>query len=483
MARSPAARRRDKPRRPSPDDRPPPPPSRPSARDAAYRRLAIDAERFPEIGIAPLETPGLDGRDAALARAIHRVAVRRWLTLRRVISGYLKPNFEDIEPSMRAVLLGGAAQLLFLDRVPDHAVLDESVEWAKRNIRPGAGGMVNAVLRRVASSVDGRVDAWEDRPDLVPLPDGGALKLTKPLLQQETLPRWSAAFSLPTGLLRKWAEDIGEEGALVRARHAIVEAPITLSVPDGFEHADETAPHDTPGSVIYTGDASKLGAWLDARTGVWAQDAGSSESLSKLAGGDWTGKLIVDWCAGKGTKTRQLARLAPGARIVACDPDEARAGDLEETARRLDNTEAMTPDEARRACDGRADLVVLDVPCSNTGVLPRRPEAAYRALYGHAPADARSEVAAWRVVVEGPRPPLAPAPATHGGAALKGRRRAWTGARFEEVPVLDRYALSPGAVLEGPCIVEERVSTAVIAGPARVEVDRSGALIARPGLG
>ncbi|MEL7349087.1 MAG: hypothetical protein AAFN17_15120, partial [Pseudomonadota bacterium] len=112
-------------------------------------------------------------------------------------------------------------------------------------------------------------------------------------------------------------------------------------------------------------------------------------------------------------------------------------------------------------------------------------EAGYTALYGHTVPEAAVEVAAWRVIVEGPHPALSPAPPaggnTGGGAAaLKGHRRAWTGAGFEEVPVYDRYALVPGSTLAGPAIVEERESTAVIAGPATIEVDPAGTLIARP---
>ena len=52
---------------------------------------------------------------------------------------------------MQAALMGGAAQLLLMDRVPDHAVLDETVEWAKTAVRVGAGGMVNAILRKIAA--------------------------------------------------------------------------------------------------------------------------------------------------------------------------------------------------------------------------------------------------------------------------------------------------------------------------------------------
>ena len=88
-------------------------------------------------------------------------------------------------------------------------------------------------------------------------------------------------------------------------------------------------------------------------------------------------QVVVDFCAGRGTKTVQLATAFPAARIVATDPDDARRQDLAKAASRFANIEVLGPDRIPD-CFQAADLVVADVPCSNTGVLPRRPEAAYR---------------------------------------------------------------------------------------------------------
>ena len=104
-------------------------------------------------------------------------------------------------------------------------------------------------------------------------------------------------------------------------------------------------------------------------------------------------------------------------------------------------------------------------------------EAAYRAQYGQTPPQAEPEATAWRLVVEGPRPALRFAAAARGGEALKGRRRLRTAEGVAEVPVFDRYALRPGAALDGPAIVEERESAVVIDGPARIHAHETGALI------
>ncbi|MEM6942281.1 MAG: hydantoinase/oxoprolinase family protein, partial [Pseudomonadota bacterium] len=113
-------------------------------------------------------------------------------------------------------------------------------------------------------------------------------------------------------------------------------------------------------------------------------------------------------------------------------------------------------------------------------------ETAYEALYGHRVPNAAVEVVSWRVTVAGPRPPLAIAPPAAAGTALKGHRRAFlaegagAGGSFAEVPVYDRYALTPGSELAGPAIVEERESTVVITGPAAITVDAAGNLVATP---
>lgn len=120
-----------------------------------------------------------------------------------------------------------------------------------------------------------------------------------------------------------------------------------------------------------------------------------------------------------------------------------------------------------------------------TGELRRAFEDAYTALYGHTVRNTPIDVVLWRVVATGPRPcltlPRAPGPdGATGDAARKGARRAWVPERraFEDVPVLDRYALAAGVTLTGPAIVEERESTAVIGAGGWARVDEWGNLVA-----
>ena len=129
------------------------PPRIQTARGIAADALAHAAADFPDLAPAALDTARLDGRDAALALAIHRTALQRWMTIEHLLDRFTKQPCRSLEPGLRGVLLSAGAQLLFMDRLPTHAVVDESVSLARAMVREGAPPLVNAVLRRLASLV------------------------------------------------------------------------------------------------------------------------------------------------------------------------------------------------------------------------------------------------------------------------------------------------------------------------------------------
>src|SRR5687767_2670918 len=171
-----------------------------NARELVTSHIAGQARTFPELEIAPLDTAGLDGRDAALARAIDHAVVRRWLTLQAIIQKELSRPWEQVEPKLQASLLVGAAQLLLLDRLPDHAVINETVEWAKRRVRSKAGGLINAVLRKIAGLRAELTEALNPKSlarNELPIHDGRVWRLSEDVFAGEFVPRLAQQTSHP----------------------------------------------------------------------------------------------------------------------------------------------------------------------------------------------------------------------------------------------------------------------------------------------
>ena len=347
------------------------------ARGRVLGRLSRDAASFPEISLSPLDTGGLSARDAALAGAIHHEVGRRWVTLRYVCEHHLTRPFNKLDPPVRAALLGGAAQLLLLDRVPAHAAIDTSVEWVKGH-NPKAAALVNAVLRGISRITGDRADAWDDRRDAIPLSDGSARTFKEDVLPEDALDRVGVATGVPASLIRRWGERVGADEARALALHTLCDPPIVFNTAhaSGVDTIDALEAHELEGFSVYTGSREDLRGLLTSRSDLWIQDAGSGQALGLARG--LSPRVIVDVCAGKGTKTRQLAAMFPDAQILATDVDKGRFAALSRVFAGHGRVRVLEIEALRREALERAELVVLDVPCSNTGVLPRRGEAKYR---------------------------------------------------------------------------------------------------------
>lgn len=345
-------------------------------------RIAALASRFPDLGIPEQE---IDESPAPpLARAIEHEVRRRWLTLAAVCERSLDGgSWQRLEPRLKATLLAGAAQLLLFDGEPDHAVVDAAVSWASRRIRRGAGGLANAVLRRVAesrveriASGDARAASFERHRDVLPRRDGSAWRLASETFAAEPVERLSQQTSHGRELLLHWINAHGFKAARDLAAHGLLSAPTILAGPEtAFPDDPGLEPHEATGFRVFAADPASLARFLGAHPRLRVQDPASAAPVEATA--TLRPRRILDLCAGRGTKTRQLASMHPAAEIVAVEPNEARRRDLERVAAGLPQITVIGHD-GLPSLAGSIDLAVLDVPCSNTAVLPRRPEARYR---------------------------------------------------------------------------------------------------------
>jgi len=350
-----------------------------SARDAALRVLCDHAASYPDLIPRTIDDPALDPRDASLARTIVGACVTRWITLSFIIESVSGRDLGSLEPTMRAVLLSGAAQLLLMDRIPAHAAIDESVEWAKRSIRPGAGGMVNAVLRKIARARGETAARYDQDADQIPLRDGAGRVILGAAWPEEPKKRLGLRYALPRSTVRRWSK-AHPDRYVELAAHTIMRPPTIVHGidPDVAAGIEDLSPHDEPGFFVYGGAPSALGALLEAHPGLRVQDPSSASVVARVPACE--PGIVVDLCAGQGTKTHQFLERFPGARVIACEVDEARLATLRETFGGNDRVEVVHADQAGGLVGGGADLVSADVPCTNSGVLARRAEARSRAM-------------------------------------------------------------------------------------------------------
>ena len=313
-----------------------------AARRAAYDvvRRVFEQEAYADRAFAAA-AEGLDDRDRALAQRIAYGTVQRARTLDHGIEALGRRPVRKLDPPVLAALRIGAYQLAYLDGVPTHAAVNESVELVRRARLERAVPFTNAVLRRLSEGLRELVES---------LPDG-ALKLS--------YPDWVADV---------WERDLGHEEAIALMRSQNEPPETAVRVVRGEVDGEPT---DVPGVVrVARVDAEAL---ADGR--IWPQSRGSA--LAGLAVGAKEDERTLDVCAAPGGKATQLA-----GEVVAVEKHPGRARELEENAARLSATNVRVVNAD--ALDLPAELTgfdraLVDAPCSGLGVLNQRPDLRWRA--------------------------------------------------------------------------------------------------------
>jgi 16S rRNA (cytosine967-C5)-methyltransferase len=347
------------------------------ARTCAYGilRRVFDQGAYADRALAGAAS-GLDPRDRALAMRLVYGTVQRRATLDHVAAQLAGRDTATIDAPLLAALRLGLYQLLFLDSVPAHAAVNDSVTLAKR---AGGGGfrLVNAILRRAAREGRELLDALDDRT-----PQSAALR-----------------HSVPVWIAELWWRELGADGA--RALLAGVNEPAESSlrantlVTDAASLAAElpvatALPGDPPEALIALEpfDVQQSRAW---REGACMPQSRAS-MLVAHAVAPRSGDRILDLCAAPGGKTTHLAALmgATG-EVVAVERHPGRAAALRRTARRMHapSVRVEVGDAGAQLVEPPFDRVLLDPPCSGLGTLRSRPDLRWRV----SPADVAELVA------------------------------------------------------------------------------------------
>lgn len=307
----------------------------------------------------------LQPHDAGLATELV-YGVLRWRgVLDQRLAHVSGRKHKDIDRRLIDILRVGAYQIDFLDRVPDHAVVDSAVRQAKR--RKAHPGFVNAVLRKYA-----RLAPLERRPPPLPADAPAQQKM-----RSET--------GLPNELTQVLLDALGPSDALSFARASMMPAPLTLRVNELRATASELLaeiPGSTPGAIdgaiqLPSGVRtlpSDLAAVEEGR--ATPQDEASMRVVELLA--PQPGERVLDVCAAPGGKTTHMAeRMRDSGEVLAYDRLPRRLAQVDASAQRLGLSIVRTL-EVLPEVGELFDRVLVDAPCSGLGTLRRHPELRWK---------------------------------------------------------------------------------------------------------
>jgi 16S rRNA (cytosine967-C5)-methyltransferase len=331
--------------------------------------------------------PGLsDPRDRALVEAICFAALRHRARYEAALAAWMPRPLPRRDASLRALLYAGFAQLDPL-ALPAHAALAATVEAARASGRQHQAGLVNALLRRAQR------DGLPAAPPEAAWPEWLRAQVRADWGDATAAEIFAAGAAQAPTWLRVNRRRESVDGYAARLREAGVDAQACDGLPDALRIDAPVAPATLPGFAA--GDAS-------------VQDAAAQRVADALSPAP--GARVLDACAAPGGKSAHLLERDPSLRMTAIDLDPRRLRRVAETHARL----GVGRDADLRAADAAApatwwdgvpfDAILLDAPCSATGIVRRQPDV----LLHRRPSDVAALVALQARLLDALWPLLAP---------------------------------------------------------------------------
>ena len=320
-------------------------------RSGAYSNLAIN-----EV----LADCGLDKRERSLASALFFGVLERKMTLDYYIGSLLTRKGGRIHCFTRQVLRCAIYQMLYMDKIPNSAAVNEAVKMMKASKRHSETSFVNAILRKAAQG-------------LPPLPDDATYK-----------------YSAPQWLVDSLYNDYGKQDADKFLENSLLTPPLYIRVNTIKTNADELI--DLLGqkginaqktaidnALLLTGYNGAENEDYYKKGYYYFQDLASQICVAKI--GLKPKESFVDLCAAPGGKSFTAAQyLKNDGKILSCDLHEHRVELIKKSANRLGITciECRQMDAVYTQNIGVFDAVLCDVPCSGLGVIARKPDIKYK---------------------------------------------------------------------------------------------------------
>ncbi|MCL6453029.1 MAG: 16S rRNA (cytosine(967)-C(5))-methyltransferase RsmB [Alicyclobacillus sp.] len=325
-----------------------------------------------------LHTGRLDERDAALCTEIVYGTLQHWRGIGAVLAPYLRRGLDELDVFVRGLLEMSVYQLAFLERVPAYAVVDDAVALCKQR-QPRAAGFVNGVLRAYLRHPQSYADQLANCVEQAGAGERMGIRHSYPdWLVQRLSARWGPD---RTGAMLEAGNE--RPRLAVRANRRRVEDVAGLA--GRFEGVAAGATvSDLAPFAIRLPRGLDVSRWAPYREGLVTVQDEASQLIAPLLRPESGGRLL-DLCAGMGTKTTQLLEWgADDIDVTACDIHAHKLAALGAACDRLGVRRPRTVLADARSLDrrpafrGAFDGVLLDAPCSGSGVLRRRPEIRWR---------------------------------------------------------------------------------------------------------
>ncbi len=328
-------------------------------KDKAYSNITLD--EF-------LSENNVDSRDRAFISTIFYGVLERKISLDYIISKFSSIRLKKIDIPVLVILRMAVYQLVFMDKVPDNAAVNEAVSLCKKEKLYKSSGFVNGVLRSITRA--------ENR---FPLPD-----------PKDKTKYLSIKYSCPENIISLWVNDYSYEIAEDILKSATGRPPIYIRVNTLKTNSDELikilADDNISASKTYVENALEIkfsGSVADIdsyKKGLFHVQDISSQICCSIANVK-DGFIVSDVCSAPGGKTLTLAQNTPNGKIFAYDIYEHKINLIKSSASRMGINNIYA--SVRNAGSSESplemsDVVLCDVPCSGLGVIRRKPEIRYK---------------------------------------------------------------------------------------------------------
>lgn len=308
----------------------------------------------------------LTHEDISFISALVYGVLDRRITLDYVLSRFMKTPLKKTAPFTLNVLRTALYQIMFMDKIPESAAVNEAVKIIKKSKESRNAGFVNAVLRAAL------------REETL-LPEGDSEK------------ELSIRYSCPMWLIKSFVNDYGVDTAKALLEESLKAAPVTLKVNTVKTDISSLKAQLEAMGVSATEGEIKNSLILDKGTDIakndlykkglfHVQDLASQTAISVLA--PKKGERVLDLCASPGGKSFTMAEyMENSGEIIACDLYEQRVGLIADGAKRLGLDiikTAVSDATVYNEALGEFNCILCDVPCSGLGVIRRKPDIKYK---------------------------------------------------------------------------------------------------------